>query len=135
KQRAHLKVLQRGLSGQDLRGLSLAKVLPLVAGDAHRTAILKSVYSWLRKVEHRLTAAEDPTFGALAVPQRRAGARRIADKAIPREAIKAALVHLPARWRALLELQSGTGIHTTELQRFAIGVGSSRTSARSERRR
>jgi len=119
KQRAHLKVLQRGLSGQDLRGLSLAKVLPLVAGDAHRTAILKSVYSWLRKVEHRLTAAEDPTFGALTVPQRRPGARRIADKAVPREAIEGAATHLPLRWRALLELQARTGIHTTELQRFA----------------
>jgi hypothetical protein len=91
KQRSHLQVLRRGLSGQDLRGLSLASLLPLVARDAHRTAILKSVYSWLRKVEHRLSATEAPTFGALAVPLRRPGARRIADKAVPREFIDRAL--------------------------------------------
>lgn len=135
RQRAHLRKLQSALVGQDLRGLDLARVLLVVSGDAHRTAIIKALYSWLRKVERRLTAAEDPTFGALSVPQRRPGARRIADKAVPGEFIEAALAHLPARWAALLALQSGTGIHTTELQRFARSgrllpyVGPQRASA------
>jgi integrase len=135
RQRAHLRVLQRELAGQDLRGLNLSRLLPIVSGDAHRTAIVKTLYSWLRKVEHRLSVAEDPTFGALSVPQRKPGARRIADKAVPRAAIDGALAHLPDRWRALLALQSGTGIHTTELQRFARSgrllpyVGPQRASA------
>ncbi len=119
EQRNHLLALKRGLVGQDLRGLPLSRLLPLVTGNVHRTAVAKTLFSWLRKVEHRLTPAEDPTFGALTVPQRRPGARRLADKAVPREHITAALAELPERWRAFLELQAATGIHTTELQRFA----------------
>jgi hypothetical protein len=57
RQRAHLRALQPGLEGEDLRTLELARLLPLVAGDAHRIAILKALYAWLRKTEHRLTAA------------------------------------------------------------------------------
>ena len=135
RQRAHLRKLQSALVGQDLRGLELGRLLPVVSGDAHRTAIVKALYSWLRKVEHRLAAAEDPTFGALAVPQRKPGDRRIANKAVARQSIERTLSYLPQRWRALLALQSATGIHTTELQRFARSgrllpyVGPQRASA------
>jgi integrase len=119
EQRVHLKVLQSGLAGEDLRGLPLGRLPPLVAGRAHRTAVAKALYAWLRKVEHRLAASEDPTFGTLVTPRRKPGERRIADKAVPREHIRAVVGQLSARWAALLELQAGTGIHTTELQRFA----------------
>jgi integrase len=121
EQKNHLRALQKGLRNTDLRGLRLGTLLPLVSGNAHRTAVAKSLFSWLRKVEHRLSATDDPTFGTLTVPQRRPGARRLADKAVGRDAIDAALARLPERWRALLALQSRTGIHTTELQRFAKG--------------
>jgi integrase len=62
---------------------------------------------------------EDPTFGALSVPQRKPSERRIADKVVPREHVQGAARFLTRRWSALLTLQSSTGIHTTELQRFA----------------
>jgi hypothetical protein len=119
RQRSHLCVLQNALEGEDLRRLGLGRVLPLVAANTHRIAILKTLYAWLRKTEHLLTAAEDPTFGVLSVPQRKPSERRIVDKAIPREHIRRAARFLVGRWSALLTLQGGTGIHTTELQRFA----------------
>ena len=37
----------------------------------HRIAVLKSVYSWLRKEKHLLLVNEDPTFQTLVVPQAR----------------------------------------------------------------
>jgi integrase len=119
EQGRHLESLRAALAGQDLRGLSLQDVLPLVKGNVHRIAVIKSLYSWLRKVEHRVTPAEDPTHGTLTVPQRKAGQRRLQDKAVPRANVDAVLACLSGRWRALLELQAGTGIHTTELLRFA----------------
>ncbi|HTS82910.1 MAG TPA: tyrosine-type recombinase/integrase [Myxococcaceae bacterium] len=119
EQRVHLLALKDGLGKQDLRGLPLQTLLPLVKGNAHRIAVLKALYSWLRKVEHRLTPAEDPTHGTLTVPQRRVGQRRVADKSVPRARVDAVLACMSERWRALLHLQAGTGIHTTELLRFA----------------
>jgi len=62
------------LRGVDLRRASLQDhILPPleVAGTARqqRIAIIKVVYSFLRKAVHRIKTAEDPTFGQLMVPQ------------------------------------------------------------------
>lgn len=61
------------LGPTDLRKVNLEKqILPALAGassQAHRIAVLKRFYSWLRKVVHRIETTEDPTYGQLSVPQ------------------------------------------------------------------
>src|SRR5215472_129321 len=57
------------LPGCNLRGLSLHdRILPAlerVKARAPRIAVLKRLYSWLRKVQHAISLAEDPTFQTL----------------------------------------------------------------------
>ena len=73
KQRDYLAWWADWPAGKDLRRLSLrddiAQALDGVKARDHRIAVLKRRYSCLRRVRHVLTAAEDPTFGTLPVPQ------------------------------------------------------------------
>jgi integrase len=111
------------LAGVDLRRCSLRdRILPALNGQPGRQpkiATLKVLYSWLRAEVHRITTVEDPTFGQLKVPQSKPEqARR--PKALPREHVQLVIEHLASeRWRDLLRVLAGTGMHVSELERFA----------------
>jgi len=110
------------LDGLDLRrvniGDHLKPALARASAVPHRTATVKAIYSWLRKEKHLITAAQDPTFGALPVPQSKPEQwKRM--KAIPKDHYLLAREHLTATWRDPLDVHAGTGWHLTELQRFA----------------
>jgi integrase len=85
---------------------------------AHRIAVIKALYSWLRTTKHAIKLAEDPVFQQLAVPQTRPEQWR-RSKAIPREHFLLARDHLSSPWREGLTVLAGTGWHITELVRFA----------------
>jgi len=125
KQRAILSWWAEKLKGIDLRGASVRdSILPALdraAGVAHKVAVLKGVYSWLRRERREITLAEDPTAGGgLTTPQpkKRHGG---GPKAVPREHVELAREHLIGGWRDALDLQAATGWHITEVQRFAAG--------------
>jgi len=85
---------------------------------AHRIAVLKGFYGWLRKEKHLISVAHDPTFETLVVPQARP-AQWKKDKTIPIEDYKKARMHLAAHWRDAMDVQAGTGWHISEVMRFA----------------
>jgi integrase len=122
KQQRYLAWWADQLKGLDLRKVSLVDhIKPALKGAGngpHRIAVLKSVYSWLRKEKHLLTVNEDPTFQTLVVPQARPEQwKRV--KVIPREHYLLAREHLAPHWRDGMDVQAGTGWHVTELTRFA----------------
>ena len=76
-------------------------ILPALQGEAnrqHRIAVLKALYSWLRKEKHVLGAAQDPTFQTLSVPQAQPEQWK-REKVIPREHYLLAREHLAPHWR------------------------------------
>jgi integrase len=109
------------LGTRDIRRVSLRDhirpALDSARNAKHRIATIKAFYGWLRKERHAITAAEDPTYGALSVPQARPEQWRT-PKAIPRDHHDAALGALTEPWRSMLIVLSGTGWHVTELGRF-----------------
>jgi integrase len=86
---------------------------------AHRIATLKHLFTWLRTEKHLVSAAEDPTFGVIHIPQSNPLKRRIRDKAVPRSNFLAARKHLAGHWRWALDVLAGTGAHVTAVARFA----------------
>jgi integrase len=110
------------LHGVDLRGASLRdQIVPVVKqARGNRVAVLKALYSWLRKT-HKITFAEDPTAGGMLEGRQPTKRRGRGPKAVPREHVELALAHLTGNWRDALLLQSETGWHVTEVQRFAQG--------------
>lgn len=157
KQKAELKWWAERLPGVDLRGdprgdLLRDRIVPALEGAsdrAKRIAVLKTFYSWLLKVRHEITAAEDPTFRALSAPPSRP-AQHTRSKVVPREHYLLVRDHLRAEeegrqaarderrkhrvvplappeeerdgpWADALTVQAGTGWHTTEVVRFAAG--------------
>ncbi len=124
EQRLYLAWWADKLEGCDLRELSLTdRILPALEGvpaRGPRIAVLKRLYSWLRKVKHALTLAEDPTFQMLPVPQTKP-AQWKRTKAIPKEHVQLVLGHLTGPYRDGLEILAGTGWHVSELVRFAAG--------------
>jgi integrase len=122
KQQRYLAWWANHLKGLDLRKIRLVDhIKPALKGAGngpHRIAVLKSVYSWLRKEKHLLTMNEDPTFQTLVMPQARPEQwKRV--KVIPREHYLLAREHLAPHWRDGMDVQAGTGWHATELIRFA----------------
>jgi integrase len=112
------------LSGRDLRSMSLEMdLLPALEGmpaRRQRVETIKRLYSWLRtdRVGLRVKPAEDPTFGALHVPQARPEQwKRI--KAPPYEHVMKVQERLSGHWRAAFIVLAGTGWHFREAQRFA----------------
>lgn len=118
--------------------------IPRAKGKGHRIRALKHFYSWLRTVEHKIDAHEDPLFGTLKTPQSRGAQRTGKKKVTTRENVEAVLAllvrnsekpdvgDLPARKRQgkrarpglrvhvdALTVQAATGWHTTEVMRFA----------------
>jgi integrase len=122
KQQGYLAWWADQFKDRDLRKVTLLDdILPALEGAkarGHRIAVLKRVYSWLRKVKHVLSVAEDPTFGRLTVPQARPEQWK-RDKVIPREHYLLAHEHLAPHWRDGMDVQAGTGWHVSELVRFA----------------
>lgn len=122
KQQGYLAWWADQLKGRDLRKLTLLDdILPALEeakARGHRIAVLKRVYSWLRKVKHVLSVAEDPTFGRLTVPQARPEQWK-RTKVIPREHYLLAHEYLAPHWRDGMDVQAGTGWHVSELVRFA----------------
>jgi integrase len=122
EQRLYLAWWADELDGCDLRGLSLHdRILPAlerVKARAPRIAVLKRLYSWLRKVKHSMPLAEDPTFQQLSVPQSKPAQWKKV-KAIPKEHVSIALEHLTGPYHDGLEVLAGTGWHVSELVRFA----------------
>lgn len=110
------------LKGIDLRRLDLGThVMPALDGAParkHRIEVLKALFTWLRQERHAISAAEDPTYGSLAVPQGRPE-QWTHSKVIPRADHDRALSHLAPIHRDRLTVLAGTGWHTTELHRFA----------------
>jgi hypothetical protein len=78
----HTLFWMEALGGVDLRKARRAEhILPALRGKAthaelpnykQRVQVLKTLYGWLRTVEHVIGPTEDPTFGALTVPAARA---------------------------------------------------------------
>ena len=123
QQRLYLAWWAEKLKGVDLRGASLPDaILPALRNansKPQRIAVLKVLYTWLRTVTHAITTAEDPTHGQLTVPQSQPEQRK-RRKAISKEHFDLALEHLAsARWADLLRVLGGTGMHVSELERFA----------------
>jgi hypothetical protein len=123
QQRLYLAWWAERLRGVDLRRARLADhVMPALRGataKAQRIAVLKVLYAWLRKERHVISAVEDPTLGTLMVPQAKP-AQLKRSKVVPREHLDVAIEHLASdRWRDLLRVLGGTGMHVAELERFA----------------
>lgn len=111
------------LEGADLRRLSLSRILEALetaAGSrAHRIAVVKRLFSWLRSDRHELSPAEDPTLDTLHVPQATpAQWRRV--RSVPAVDLRRVLRKLSPLWRARVQVLAATGWHVTELQRFAV---------------
>lgn len=133
----HTLFWMEALGRVDLRKASLAtNILPALRDPAtgaelpnykQRIQVLKTVYGWLRTVEHVLGPTEDPTFGTLTVPAARP-AQLDKTKVVPLKSILAAVKWLRKHeanngdrtrpWGDLLFLLAGTGWHVTELARF-----------------
>lgn len=122
KQRQILEWWMSKLPNKDLRKLTLRDdIVPKLTGQTrrkHRIAVIKMLYSWLRKVEHRITNKEDPTLD-LAVPQAKP-AQWKKSKVIPPEAITALLRELPAKYSDGVRLLDACGMHVTELEKFSL---------------
>jgi integrase len=122
QQKRYLAWWMERLGGMDLRRVTLRQhILPAldgVTGRRHRIEVIKAFYSWMRKERALLTAAQDPTYGALAVPQLRPEQWR-RPKAFPRSSHESVVRHLAGPWPDLLVVLAGTGWHVTEVNRFA----------------
>jgi site-specific recombinase XerD len=112
------------LKGQDIRAPELVhKIQALLAKGRnrhHRIAVLKAFYGWLRKEKHTITAAEDPTFQTVSVPQAKPE-QWVRMKAIPKAHYLKVRKHLAEHWRDAMDVQAGTGWHVTETIRFSQG--------------
>jgi integrase len=120
QQKAHLQWWQKKLARVDLRKAKLgANIHPALEGASskpHRVAVLKKLYSWLRERD-RLEPWEDPTFGKLQVPKNRP--KEVLP--FPIENFEKVRDGMADPWRSIFTVQAGTGMHATEIYRFATG--------------
>jgi hypothetical protein len=88
KQKHLLSWWMKQLRGVNLRRATLRDhiqpALEKAAGKRHRIEVIRAFYGWLRKEKNTIRAHEDPTYGALPVPQPRP-AQWPKSKVIPRE--------------------------------------------------
>lgn len=121
KQRSALAWWMEKLGSADLRRLQirdLSTALEGAPGKRHRIEVIRALYGWLRKQAGTITAHEDPTYGALPVPQA-VPAQWTKARAFPREHYLLAREHLVGPYRDALDVLAGTGWHVTECMRFA----------------
>ncbi len=120
-QRRYLAWWAQKLGRRDLRRVSLRHhirpALDTAKNEKHRIETIKALYGWLRKERHTISAAEDPTYGALSVPQGRPEQWRT-PKAIQRAHHDAVWGCITQPWRDMLTVLAGTGWHVSELERF-----------------
>lgn len=116
-----LKGWMNDLDGADLRALQLVEIKGHIdkrrTSRQHRIIALKSFCGWLRTEKYLLTRAQDVTMD-LPVPQGtpEQWTRR---KAVPIEHVRAVLTCLVGAYRDCLLVLARTGMHVTELGRFA----------------
>lgn len=122
QQKLYLVAWAEHLQGVDLRRADLARdILPALRGCTcrpQRIAVIKRLYSWLRKVEHRIGPTEDPTLDQLSVPQYEP-AQQTKSKARTKTEILKVRAKLAGRWKPILNFLLATGAHTSEAERFA----------------
>lgn len=113
------------LRGRDLRALRPVELVALLDGPGplgrHRRdsiAVIKHFYTWLVTVRFQVEAHQNPT-AALRVPQSNPNKRSKQLKRVKDETLSAVRSHLSARWLDCLDVLQGTGMHITELNRFA----------------
>lgn len=125
QQKRALRWWAEKLGARDLRKLDLrADILPSLEGEpgrSQRSAVLKTLFSWMRQHTHELKLAEDPVAGALHVEQTRPEQWRTvktfsqADYEAVRDDLRKAGEPLHAD---AATVQAATGWHCTELVRF-----------------
>ncbi len=123
KQQQYLAWWAQELEGKDLKRLDLRTDIigPLkgTSARAHRIAVVKSLFGWLRTVEHEISKGEDPVLGELKAPKRQ-GAQSAGTRYVPPVAdVRAVIAKLAAPYKDALLVGLGTGWHTTEVCRFA----------------
>lgn len=111
---------------RDLRTLTLHEdIKPALAAwpTARKTRVvaLKGFTAWLRREKGLLERRDDPTLD-LQVPQSKPEKLR-RRKAIPFSVVQATLPKLPDDVRDLVLVLAATGLHVSELRRFAQGEG------------
>lgn len=107
--------------GRDLRQLQLVadikSHLAGLRGVPHRIKALKSLYQWLIEEKGLVEASQNPT---LALKVKRGRAKQSTEKMyVEREHFTAVLAHLQPEFLDIFIVLGATGIHLTELQRFA----------------
>lgn len=114
------------LAGKDLRRVDLHRDIKAqldVWATARKVRIvaLKSFTAWLRREKGLLARNEDPTIDLQVPPSRPEKLER--RKAVSRAVVEAVLPHLRADVRDLVVVLAATGLHSTEVRRFAAGEG------------
>jgi integrase len=121
KQKRYLKWWAKQLGRRDLRRVSLRDhiqpALDRAENARQRIEVIKALYGWLRKHRHVVSPAQDPTYGALPVPQGRPEQWKT-PKPIPADAHAKVLLAIPQPYRDMLAVLDDTGWHVTELARF-----------------
>lgn len=119
-----LELWRQALAGRDLRSLRVTDLVQILdshpVGRQRRNAIafIKHLYTWLITVRFLVESHQNPS-AALRVPQSDPNRRAKQVKRLTPETLTAVRPHLADRWRDCLDVLSGTGIHITELDRFA----------------
>lgn len=122
----YMEAWMHHFANRDLRRLSLHDDIK-PALDVWKTArhgrivALKGFTAWLRREKGLLTRADDPTLDLQVPPSRPEKLRR--RKALDRAVVEATLPHLPAEVRDVVLVLAATGLHVSELRRFATGEG------------
>jgi integrase len=121
KQKRYLAWWAKQLGRRDLRRVSLRDhiqpALDKAENARQRIEVIKALYGWLRKHRHTVTPAQDPTYGALPVPQGRPEQWKT-PKPIPPDAHAKVLLAIPQPFRDMLAVLDDTGWHVSELTRF-----------------
>jgi hypothetical protein len=125
-----------GIGGLDLRAgrrnsvsiSALRAALEDAPSARQREAVIRALYGFLRG-EDRITTEEDPLYGKPRISPAGRPAQDMIDKSIPGEDVEKVRKHLEAeylrkgrtgrRWADLVMVLDGTGMHVTELRRFA----------------
>lgn len=111
---------------RDLRSISLHDdIKPALDawGSARQSRIvaLKGYTSWLRREKGTLARRDDPTLDLQVPPSKPEKLRR--RKAVSFQEVQDVLPKLPASVRNVVVLLAATGLHVSEVRRFAAGNG------------
>jgi integrase len=138
-QRQHLRWWQARLGRRDLRtgrpgAVTIAEVRAALDGAPsarQREAVIRHLYAHLRGLD-RVTVSEDPLYGRPHIVPAGRPAQWTTDKTIAREDTEVVLGFLDAwaaeggsahrrRWGDVVRVLQATGMHVSEVRRFAAG--------------